>query len=118
MLEKLLKTYMLQNAVKDAVKFVGKQAKNIDWDADDMLHRVGLTRYRPGGFTFGGFALFCAGACAGAVAAMLLAPKPGVELRTDLKDRAKKYFGAEEPIQTPLGAEASSRIETNPNARI
>ena len=118
MLDKLLKTYMLQNAVKDAVKFVGKQAKNIDFDADDMLHRVGLSRYKPGGVTFGGFAIFCAGACIGAVAAMLIAPKPGVQLRMDLKDRAKKYFGVEEPIQTPLGAEAQPRIQTNPNARI
>jgi len=116
-IETLFKTYMVQNAIRDAAKFVGKQLKNIDWDTDEVLHRVGLARHTPGRSTFGGISLFVVGAALGGVAAMLLAPQPGAQLRTDLRDRAKKYFGVEEPIQAPLGAEASPRIE-NPNARV
>ncbi|XXF81393.1 YtxH domain-containing protein [Myxococcaceae bacterium GXIMD 01537] len=62
------------------------------FDPDDVLHYAGLTTYRPGRAGIGGAGLFIVGAVVGGIAALLLAPKPGVELRGDVKDKAMGYI--------------------------
>lgn len=113
LMSSVLKGYLYQNAARDARKLIRraqkfdyeklarrlelrkliKAAREIDLDRDSLLHRVGLTDYRPGRAAFGGFALFTLGALAGGVAALAMAPKPGEELRSEVKDRAMTLFG-------------------------
>jgi hypothetical protein len=63
-----------------------------DFDADDVLRHVGLTTAKPVKSTFGGLGAFVIGAAVGSIAALLLAPTPGVELRTTVKDKAMGYL--------------------------
>lgn len=63
-----------------------------DFDADDVLRLVGLTTRKPATVGLGGLGAFVLGMAAGGVAALLLAPKTGTELRTTVKDRAMGYM--------------------------
>jgi hypothetical protein len=63
-----------------------------DFDADDVLNLVGLTTRKPATVGLGGLGAFILGVAAGGVAALLLAPKTGTELRTTVKDRAMGYM--------------------------
>ncbi|MBZ4422048.1 YtxH domain-containing protein [Myxococcus sp. RHSTA-1-4] len=63
-----------------------------DMDADDVLRLVGLTTYKPARVGLGGIGVFLIGVAAGGVAALLLAPKTGTELRTTVKDKAMGYM--------------------------
>lgn len=73
---------------------VSRSAKDTwdDFDVDDVLRYVGLTTYKPAATGLGGLGAFILGAAAGGVVALLLAPKPGSELRTTVKDRAMGYM--------------------------
>jgi hypothetical protein len=62
------------------------------FDPDDALHRIGLTTYKPGKAGLGGIGVFVLGAVCGGIAALLLAPKPGSEIRSTVKDRAMGYI--------------------------
>ncbi len=92
MIETLYKTYLYKNLIQDVTKFARKQLKGIDLDKDYWLHKAGLTSYTPVKSTFGGFSLLLLGGIAGAAIALALAPKPGVELRAEVKDRALKLL--------------------------
>jgi hypothetical protein len=72
-----------------------KVAKNQwdDFDADDVLRYIGLTTNKPVRSTFGGIGAFVIGCAVGGIAALMLAPKTGTELRTDVKDKAMGYLG-------------------------
>lgn len=116
LMSSVLKGYLYQNAARDARKLIRRAqkidyeklmrqlelrkllmaAKNIDLDRESLLHRVGLTDYRPGKALIGGIALFSVGVITGGVAALAMAPKPGEALRTELKDRAMSLFGKAE----------------------
>ncbi|MDC0707585.1 YtxH domain-containing protein [Stigmatella sp. ncwal1] len=63
-----------------------------DFDPDDLLHHIGLTSYRPAKASLGGLGAFVIGAALGSVVALLLAPTPGVDLRTTVKDKAINYL--------------------------
>ncbi len=63
-----------------------------DFDPDDVLRLVGLTTYKPARAGVGGLGAFLIGVAAGGVAALLLAPKTGTELRTTVKDKAMGYM--------------------------
>lgn len=63
-----------------------------DFDPDDVLHYAGLTTYRPGRAGVGGVGVFILGAVVGGVVALMLAPRPGAELRTTVKDKAMGYI--------------------------
>ena len=63
-----------------------------DFDADDLLHAEGLTTYKPAKAGFGTLGVFIIGAAVGSIAALLLAPTPGTELRTQVKDKAMGYL--------------------------
>lgn len=63
-----------------------------DFDADELLHTVGLSTYKPAKAGFGTLGVFIIGAAVGSIAALLLAPTPGTELRTQVKDKAMGYL--------------------------
>jgi hypothetical protein len=63
-----------------------------DFDGEELLHSVGLTPYRPAKAGFGTLGVFIIGAAVGSIAALLLAPTPGTELRTQVKDKAMGYL--------------------------
>ena len=58
------------------------------YDKDDVLRLLGVEERRSGGDVFfTSLGIFAAGVLVGAGAALLLAPKTGAELRTDLRNR-------------------------------
>ncbi len=57
-----------------------------------VLHYVGLSTYKPTKAGLGGVGVFIIGAAVGSVVALMLAPKPGAELRTTVKDKAMGYL--------------------------
>jgi gas vesicle protein len=73
-----------------------------DMDKDDFLGMIGLQTKRSfTGELLGGLGTFGIGLLVGAGVALLLAPKPGRELRQDL--RAKMQRGKGEASTTPTG---------------
>lgn len=118
-LDKIMKAYVLQRAIKEATnasKTLKRSLKKVDWDAG--LHRIGLTMHRPGRTGFGMVSMLFLGACVGGAAALLFAPKKGVELRHDLATRINRQavFGMEQ-AQHKL-EQAQQKIETSPTARV
>lgn len=63
-----------------------------DFDPDDLLHYVGLTTHKPVKASFGGLGAFVIGAAVGSIVALMLAPTPGADLRTTVKDKAMGYL--------------------------
>ena len=63
-----------------------------DFDADDVLHLIGLAKAKPVSTGIGVTGAFLLGAAAGTIAALMLAPKPGADLRTDVRERALNYL--------------------------
>jgi hypothetical protein len=75
-----------------------------DLSKDDVLQALGLqTRPSAAASFFGGLGTFGLGLLAGAGLALLMAPKPGRELREDLRDRisrnVEKAKGTSETIE-------------------
>jgi len=95
--------------VNKIVKDLPKYAKNQwnDFDADDVLRYVGLSTYKPVRSSFAGIGAFVIGCAVGGIAALLLAPKPGTELRTDVKDKAMGYLG-KQGVGTSVGEKTAS----------
>jgi len=61
-----------------------------DFDKEDILGALGLqSKQSAGAWAVGTFGLFGIGVLVGAGVALLLAPKPGSELRRDLGERVK-----------------------------
>jgi hypothetical protein len=87
-METIFKAYVYKNMLKDLAKFVSKNLKKIDLDRDDLLRRVGLSTYTPVKSTVAGVSLLLIGAAAGVAVGLALAPKPGVQLRAEVKDKA------------------------------
>lgn len=62
-----------------------------DIDRDDILEMLGLeTRSSTGAYLAGTLGTFGVGLLVGAGIALMLAPKPGRELRTDLRERLRR----------------------------
>jgi hypothetical protein len=79
-----------------------KDLKNID--KDDILELLGLeTKSSTGAWLAGTLGTFGIGLLVGAGIGLLLAPKPGRELREDLRDRLRK---APEEFGEAVGAVA------------
>jgi hypothetical protein len=86
----LYRKWLAQKIINDIPR-VAKD-KWDDFDVDDVLRHVGLTTNKPVKSAFGGLTAFVIGAAVGSIAALLLAPSPGVELRTQVKDKAMGYL--------------------------
>ena len=82
---------LARKIINDLPKFAKNQWD--DFDADDVLRYMGLTTYKPARSSFAGIGAFFIGCAVGGIAALMLAPKPGTELRTDVKDKAMNYLG-------------------------
>ena len=106
MMDTLYKTYLYKNLFQDVSKFVRKNLKDIDFDKEYWLHKAGLSSYTPVKSSFGGISLLLLGAIAGAGIALVLAPKPGAELRTDVKDRALKLLDKANERMSNVAAES------------
>src|SRR5262249_34448367 len=63
-----------------------------EFDKERLMRRVGVVPYSPGARTASDIGLFILGGIVGALVGLALAPKAGVELRTDVRDRATKLF--------------------------
>jgi hypothetical protein len=82
---------LLARKVMNDIPKIAKNTWN-SFDPDDVLHYAGLTTYKPVRAGFGSVGVFVLGAVCGGIAALLLAPKPGAEIRTTVKDKAMGYI--------------------------
>ena len=77
-----------------------KDLRNMD--KDDLLGMMGLeTKHSTAGYVAGTLGTFGLGLLVGAGIALLLAPKPGSELREDIRDKLRRT--ADESIPSTLG---------------
>ncbi len=92
MLSDLYRGYVLKNLYSDVSKFLRKNLKDIEWDREYWLNKAGLTQHRPGRAAAGSASLFLLGLVAGGIAALAFAPKTGVQLRAEVKDKARELM--------------------------
>jgi hypothetical protein len=88
----LTKGYLYTHLAKDGARLWKRLGPDLDVDTDALLRRVGMSRYAPGKRALGGVGFLLLGAAVGAVVALALAPKPGVELRADVRGRTRELF--------------------------
>ena len=86
----LYRKWLAQKFMNDIPRFA--KDKWEDFDPDEVLRLVGLTTYKPVKSGIGSLGVFVIGAAVGSVVALLLAPTPGTELRTQVKDKAMGYL--------------------------
>jgi len=88
------KSYLYTNLARDGVKLWNRlgDLDLMDFDKERLLRKVGVVPYSPGSRTASDITLFLLGGIVGAIVGLALAPKPGVELRNDVRDRAKNLF--------------------------
>jgi hypothetical protein len=80
-----------------------------DLDRKDVLAWLGLQPKQSVAATIAGsLGLFAGGLALGAVAALLMAPKPGVDLRADLKSRMRRAADDEEASRPIVTREENS----------
>jgi hypothetical protein len=113
MIDLITKAYVFKNFAADAVDFVKDRMEDMDVDIDTerWLHKVGLAPYRPGKSAFGGFGVFVLGAAVGIFAGLAFATRPGVELRADLKERARALMGEAEIKADEISRKAQAKID-------
>jgi len=113
MIDLITKAYVLKNFAGDAIDFVKERMEDmdVDIDAERLLNKVGLARHRPGRSAFGGFGVFVIGAAVGICAGLAFATRPGAELRSDLKDRARSLMGEAEMKADELSRKAQAKID-------
>jgi hypothetical protein len=89
------------------LKDLNKQLRNLD--KDDLLELVGLqTRSSGAEWILPTIGAFSAGILVGAGIGLLMAPKPGHELRDDLRTRLQ---GTADQISSGIASSASSAVE-------
>ena len=87
-----------------------KELRNLD--KDDILEMMGLqTKSSTGAWLAGTLGTFGVGLLVGAGLGLLLAPKPGRELREDLRDRFRRV-----PSDADDAVAGMSGRESSPNA--
>ena len=87
-----------------------KELRNLD--KDDILEMMGLqTKSSTGAWLAGTLGTFGVGLLVGAGLGLLLAPKPGRELREDLRDRLRRV-----PSDADDAVAAMTGRESSPNA--
>ena len=86
----LYRKWLAQKVMNDIPKIARERWE--DFDPDDVLHPLGLSTYKPAKAGLGTLGVFIIGAAVGSVVALLMAPSPGAELRTQVKDKAMGYL--------------------------
>ncbi len=89
----MYKAYLYKTLFGDVSRFLRRVVDDIDFDKESLLNRVGLTTYTPMRNTLGGLSFFVLGAAVGTAVGLALAPKPGAELRADVKEKAMDLIG-------------------------
>ena len=85
-----------------------KDLRNLD--KDDLLGLVGLeSKHSTGSYLAGTLGTFGLGLLVGAGIALLLAPKPGAELREDIRDKLRRSRD-DESIPSALGGNESMGV--------
>jgi len=84
------KSYLYTNLARDGLRLWNRMSDSdlLDLDKEALLHKIGLHPYAPGRRTASDITFFLLGGIVGALLGLALAPKPGVELRNDVKGRA------------------------------
>ena len=102
------KAYIYKTLYRDVSRFLKKTFDDIDLDLDKkaLLHKVGLAPYTPVKRTIGGFSLFLLGAAIGTAIGVVMAPKPGVELRHEVKEKAMDLLGRSNETPTERRVQA------------
>jgi len=108
MVDTIYKSYIYKTLYKDLSKFVAKNVKNIDFDREYWLHKMGLATYKPTKAAFGGMSLFMFGALAGGLAGLFLAPRTGTEMRTNVKERARTLIDRQRMSESPMSTSSSA----------
>jgi hypothetical protein len=88
----LTKTYLFAHLAQEGVKLWNRAIGEIDFDKEAWLRRAGVVPYEPLKRTAGDIGFLLLGAAVGAAVALALAPKPGIELRSEVKDRARGFL--------------------------
>ncbi len=88
------KSYLYTNLARDAVRLWNRLGDLDlgDIDKERLLRKVGVVPYSPGSRTASDITFFLLGGLVGAVVGLALAPKAGVELRSDVRQRAMNLF--------------------------
>ena len=86
------KSYLYSHLARDVARFVRRNLNDVEIDRGYWMRRMGLAPRRP----LNGALFLIAGAIAGAGAALALAPKPGHQLRHEVRDRAMTWFNRAE----------------------
>ncbi len=88
------KSYLYTNLARDAVKLWNRAGglDLMDIDKEALLRKVGVVPYAPARRAVGDLTFFILGGIVGAAIGLALAPKPGVELRNDMRERAANLF--------------------------
>ena len=77
-----------------------------------VLDTLGLQQRRPVRTTLSGAGLFVAGIIVGGTAALLLAPKTGIELRSDLEDKIDAIWNRVRHLRSGAGKEHEKENES------
>lgn len=86
----LYRKWLAQKVLNDIPKIAKDRWEG--FEPDDVLHPLGLSTYKPAKAGLGTIGVFIIGAAVGSVVALLMAPSPGAELRTQVKDKAMGYL--------------------------
>ena len=89
----MYKAYFYKTLLRDVSRFARKAFDDVDFDKESLLNRIGLRTYTPARSAIGGLSFFVVGAAVGAAIGLALAPKPGAELRADVKEKAMDLIG-------------------------
>lgn len=101
----LYRKFLARKILKELPRFAREQWE--EFDPDDVLRYVGLTTYKPVRGSFAGVGAFFIGCAVGGIAALMLTPKTGTELRTTVKDKTMGYLG-KQGIGTSPGEKTAS----------
>ncbi len=116
MLKALSNIYLVKNLAQDLISAASKSGlahslSGLDFDRERWLNKAGLSLHRPGSRTTGGVTLLLVGAALGGLAALLLAPKTGPELRTQLRERALDLKDRAKDLAQRNSSELGGRLE-------
>ena len=88
------KSYLYTNLARDAVRLWNRvgDLDLMDIDKEALLRKVGVVPYAPARRAMGDLTFFLLGGIVGAAIGLALAPKPGAQLRNDVRERAANLF--------------------------
>ncbi|HSP78029.1 MAG TPA: YtxH domain-containing protein [Myxococcaceae bacterium] len=100
----LYRKYLARKLTKEFPRYAREQWA--EFEPDDVLRYVGLATYKPARVSMAGVGAFLIGCAVCGIAAMLLTPKSGPEIRHDVKDKAMGYIGKQGILSPEKGASA------------